>query len=104
MSLPVRLNRVLLRAFVALELLLAMLPAEMLLDPRQVPQSACRIVVDTRLLRADVHSLPLVFVAALAKFPREIVAPPMKLQILIALEPFVAYFAKKAVCSHERFC
>lgn len=40
MSLPIRLNSILLRAFVAFPLLLAVLSTEMLLNSSQIPQSS----------------------------------------------------------------
>ena len=55
--LPVRLHGVALPAALAPPPLLAVLPREVLLDPGQIPQRPCRVVVDAGGLGADVHAL-----------------------------------------------
>ena len=57
MSFPIRHDSIFFGTFVAFPLLLSMFSAEMLLDSSLVPEGSTRVVVDTGLLRADVHFL-----------------------------------------------
>lgn len=102
MSLPIGLNGVLLGALVTLPLLLAVLPAEVLLDPSEVAERARRIMVDARRLRADVHPLPNLLPRPLAELPRQVVAAPVQLEVLVSLKPFVADLAHESVRRHKR--
>lgn len=78
MSFPIGLNGVLLRAFLALPLLLSVFSAVVLLDAGQVPERPGRVVVHAGLLGADVDLLPDdVFVVPLLELPWEVVASPV---------------------------
>lgn len=102
MSFPIRLDCVFLRTLFTLPLLLAVFPAEMLLDSGEVPERSRRVVVDAGLLWANVHLLlDHIFVRSLPKLPWKIVTPPMKLQVLVPLETFVAYLADESVRRHK---
>lgn len=48
----------------------------------------------------NVYSLPNLFACSLPKLPWEVVAAPVKLKVLVALEPFVADLADEAVRCH----
>ena len=79
-SLPVRLNRILLRALITLPLLLTMLPAVMLLDPSQISEGSSWVMVHTSWFRAHVHLLPnLVLIRPLLKLPWKVMSPAMQL-------------------------
>lgn len=94
----VGLHRVALGAFLALPLLLsAMLPAVMLLDAHQVAQRMRWVVVQARPLRADVHALGRHKIGPLQQLPWHLVAAPVHLQVLVALESLVADFANVSV-------
>ena len=101
MSLPIGLDCIFLRALFALPLLLAVLPAEVLLYSGQIAESSRRMVVDARRLRADIDFLFHLFASPLPEFPWKIVTSPVKLQILISLKPFVANFTHKSICSQK---
>jgi|APAra0007618257_1042622.scaffolds.fasta_scaffold11224_1 hypothetical protein len=91
-SFPIRLNSVTLRALIALPLFLTVLPIVMLLDSGEVSESTCGVMVDARGLRTKVHLPPHLFVGLLFQLPWKVVSPPVELQILFPLEPFVAHF------------
>lgn len=97
---PVRLHGVFLRAPLAFKLLLPVFPAEMLLNSGEISERPRRIVVDAARLRADVYALPRLLARSLPEFPRQVVAAPVELQILVPLKPFVADLAHESVCSH----
>lgn len=81
-----------------------MFPAEVLLDPGEVPKSPGRVVVNTGLFRAYVDFLfYLIFVSPLLEFPWKIVSSSVELQILVPLETFLADFTDESVGSHECF-
>ncbi|CAL1407403.1 unnamed protein product [Linum trigynum] len=102
MSLPVRLNRVLLGTLVALPLLLPVLPTKVLLDPCEIAQGPSRTVMDAARFGADIDPLPdLDTRVPLLELPGEVVASPVELQVLVPLESFVAYFAYESVCGQE---
>lgn len=100
---PIRLDSVSLRALVAFPFLLAMFAAVVFLDAGEVTQCASWGMVHTRWLRAHVHPL-LAHLAArpLPQLPRQIVTPPVQLQVLVSLKPFVANLAHKSICCHQR--
>lgn len=102
MSFPIRLDRIFLGTFFALPFLLAMFSAEMFLDAGEVSQSSGRVMVNTSLLRTDIHFLLDFFVGSLLQLPRKIVTSPVQLQILVSLKTLVAYFAYEPICSHQR--
>lgn len=102
MSLPIRLNRVPLRAFLALPLLLSMLPTEMLLNPSEIPKCPRRVVVDAARFWAHINLLPYHLLAVpLLQLPWQIVPSPMQLQILVPLETLVADLAHESVRRHQ---
>lgn len=101
MRFPIGLYGVLLRAPLALPLLLAVLSAEVLLDSGEIAKRSRRVVVDARRLWTHVDSLTDLLRRPLPELPRQVVASPVKLQILIALKPLVADLAHKTVRREE---
>lgn len=95
--LPIGLHGVLLRATLALPLLLAVFSAEMLLYAGEIAERSLRIVVHARRLRTHVHSLPHLIARSLPELPWQIVSTPVKLQVLVPLKSFVADLAHKSV-------
>lgn len=101
MSLPVGLNSVSFGAPVALPLLLPMLSAEMLLDASEISQRPGGIMVHAGGFWAYVNSLPHLRARSLFQFPWQVMPSPVKLQVLISLEPFAADLTDESVGSHE---
>jgi hypothetical protein len=57
------------------------------------------MVVNTRRLRANISFLFNFFAVSLLQLPGKVMAPPMKLKILISLKPFVADLTHKSIGS-----
>lgn len=101
MSLPIRLDGILLRTSVALPLLLPMLPGEVLFYACEITQSSGCIMVRAGDLGADIHLLLSVGAASLLELPWQIMAPPVELEVLVSLEPLMADFTYVSVCRNE---
>ena len=76
-GLPVGLDGVALGALLALPLLLAVLPAEVLLYAGEVSESPRRVVVNAALFGANINPLLRFFAASLFELPWKIVSSPM---------------------------
>ncbi|RWW00483.1 hypothetical protein GW17_00036552 [Ensete ventricosum] len=106
--LPVRPDGVLLGAPLAFPLLLPVLPAVVLLDPREVPERPGRVVVHAARLRAHVHPPPpprrrLVRRRLLRReVPRQVVPPAVYLEVLIPPELLAADLADEAARRQQR--
>lgn len=101
MRFPIGLNRVSFGALITLPFLFSMLSTEMLLDAGEIAQRPGGIVMDTRFLGTNIHSFPDFLGRPLAQLPWEVMPTPVKLQVLVSLEPLVANFAHKSVGGHE---
>ncbi|KAJ6822706.1 protein indeterminate-domain 1 [Iris pallida] len=98
MRLPVGAHRVPLGAPLAPPPLLPVLPAVVLLYPRQVPERAGGLVVHAPRLRAHVHLLRRPRPRGLRgrrPLPWQVVAPPVYLQVLVAPELLAAHLARE---------
>lgn len=80
-----------------------MLPAEVLLYPREIAQSSGRIMVNTSRLRTHINSLFDFLARSLPQFPRKIMSSAMKLQVLVPLKPFIANFTHESICGQKGF-
>ena len=97
----IRFYSVKLIAFLAFKLLLiTVLPVIMLLDSCEVSESTWRIMVDARGLRTNIHLPPYLFVRLLFQVKWKVVSSPVKLEILLSLKSFFAYFTLEPVRRH----
>ncbi|KAK8956011.1 hypothetical protein KSP40_PGU019207 [Platanthera guangdongensis] len=103
MRLPIGLHRVAFGALVALPLLLTVLSEKVLFDSGEVAQGSGWLMVDAGRLRAEIHPPANFFTGFLLQLPRQIVPPPVKLQVLLSLESFVAHLAHESICRHKCF-
>lgn len=98
MRLVIGLHGVAFRAFLADPLLvIAVFPPEVFLDPHKIAEGVAGVVVKAAGLGADEDTLPSYRGLALQQFPRNLVPPPVHLQILITLEPLVADLAHVSI-------
>ncbi|KAL4576571.1 hypothetical protein LXL04_012667 [Taraxacum kok-saghyz] len=75
-----------------------MFPAKVFLDSGEISKCSRRIMVDASFLRANVDFLlDGFFSVSLLQLPWQIVTSPMKLQVLVSLEAFVADFTYKSL-------
>ena len=102
MSLPIGLHGILLRTLFAFVLLLSVLAGKMLFDASQVPKRTSWIVMKAGGFGTNVDFLLHFRAASLPEFPRQIMASPMQLQVLVSLKTFMADFADESIRRQKR--
>jgi len=100
-SFPIRLNRIYLWALFTFPLLLSMLSAVVFLDSCKIPEGPRGVVVNAWRFRANVGFLFYLFTVPLLQLPGEVMAPPVKLQVLISLETLVTDLTNKSISGQK---